>query len=139
QCKNDKVRQPDGLHSIISTPVLKERYLHGMCAFGGLRCLKVDTGERLCETYADTTGKKTFFGTAFLVPQGDRFLLFNEQGDLIIAKLTPQGYAEIDRAHLLEPTLTSRGRDVVWSHPAFAQRCVYVRNDREIVCVSLAA
>ena len=56
----------------------------------------------------------------------------------ILAKLTPKGYEEISRAHLLEPTLFSRGRDVVWSHPAFANRCVYVRNDKEIICVSLA-
>ena len=31
------------------------------------------------------------------------------------------------------------GRAVVWSHPAFANRCVYARNDKEIACVSLAA
>jgi hypothetical protein len=28
---------------------------------------------------------------------------------------------------------------VVWSHPAFAGRCVFARNDKELVCVSLAA
>jgi hypothetical protein len=27
---------------------------------------------------------------------------------------------------------------VVWSHPAFADRCVFARNDAELVCVSLA-
>jgi hypothetical protein len=27
----------------------------------------------------------------------------------------------------------------VWSHPAFADRCALMRNDKEIVCVSLAA
>jgi len=26
----------------------------------------------------------------------------------------------------------------VWSHPAFANQCVFMRNDEEIVCVSLA-
>ena len=31
------------------------------------------------------------------------------------------------------------GRDVVWSHPAFAGRSVFARNDRELVCVPLAA
>jgi len=31
------------------------------------------------------------------------------------------------------------GRMVVWSRPAFANRCLYVRNNHEIVCVSLAA
>ena len=42
------------------------------------------------------------WGNAFLVPQGDRTVLFNEQGELILARLTPQGYEEIDRARILE-------------------------------------
>lgn len=29
-------------------------------------------------------------------------------------------------------------RDVVWCHPAFAERCMFVRNDEELICVSLA-
>ncbi len=81
------------------------------------------------------------WGNAFLVPQGDRTFLFNEKGDLIIARLTPKGYEEISRANILEPTNTMApppGRRVLWSHPAFANRCCYARNDREIVCVSLA-
>jgi len=28
---------------------------------------------------------------------------------------------------------------VVWSHPAFANKSMFARNDEEIVCVSLAA
>ena len=63
----------------------------------------------------------------------------NEAGDLIIAKLDPQGYHEISRTHLLEPTNTAAGRKVVWSHPAYADRCIFARNDHEIICVSLAA
>jgi hypothetical protein len=31
------------------------------------------------------------------------------------------------------------GRNVVWSHPAYADKCVFARNDKEIVCASLAA
>ena len=30
-------------------------------------------------------------------------------------------------------------RLVIWSHPAFADRCVFARSDEAIVCVSLAA
>ena len=71
--------------------------------------------------------------------QGDRFFLFNEKGQLIIAKLTPKGYEEIDRADILQPTNKALGRAVVWSHPAFANKSLYARNDKEIVCVSLAA
>ena len=31
------------------------------------------------------------------------------------------------------------GRPVVWSHPAFARKCVFARNDKKLVCISLAA
>jgi hypothetical protein len=39
--------------------------------------------------------------------------------------------------HVLEPTSSSFGRDVVWSCPAFADGCAFVRNDEEVVCVGL--
>ena len=55
------------------------------------------------------------------------------------AKLTPEKYQELSRARLIEPDNRDPGRHVVWSHPAFANKCIYVRNDKEIVCVSLAA
>ncbi len=69
-----------------------------------------------------------------------RVWMFNEQGELIIADLSPSGYTEIDRAKLLEPTrdqLPSRRGGVCWSHPAFANGCVFVRSDKELVCASL--
>ena len=40
---------------------------------------------------------------------------------------------------LIEPTQKALRRMVVWSHPALANRCVYARNDREIVCADLSA
>ena len=93
----------------------------------------------LWETFQATTGKSERWGNAFLIRQADRFWLFNEQGDLILARLTPSGYHEIGRTHLLDPTNEDPRRPVVWSHPAFANRSVYARNDRELVCVNLAA
>src|SRR5438132_13672546 len=43
------------------------------------------------------------------------------------------------QAPLWDPSNPAFGREVVWSHPAFANRSVYARNDKEIICVSLAA
>lgn len=137
--KTVKATRPIGLHSLMSTPVIKDGYIYGVCANGELRCCDVKTGDQLWETYAAVAGKKADCGTAFLIPQGDRFVLFNDNGELILANLTPKGYAEIDRAQILEPVEASRGRQVVWAHPAFANRCVYARNNKEMVCVSLAA
>jgi outer membrane protein assembly factor BamB len=73
------------------------------------------------------------------VKNGDRFFIFKEEGELVIAKLTPKGYEEIDRCKLVAPTNSVNGRDVVWSHPAFANKCIFARNDKEIICASLAA
>ena len=139
QSKKASERDTDALHTVMSTPFLEDGYIYGVCSYGQLRCLKADTGERVWETFAATTGDKPArWANAFLVKNGDRFFLFNEKGDLIIAKLSPAGYEEISRAHLLDPTNADPGRPVVWSHPAFANRSVYARNDREIVCVSVA-
>ena len=113
-----------------------------MCSYGELRCLSVKDGKRIwSDQRATGSPSPERWANAFLVPQGDRFFLFNELGDLIIARLTPKGYDEVSRAHILEPTngmAPPSGRRVVWSHPAFANKSVYARNDKEIVCVSLA-
>jgi outer membrane protein assembly factor BamB len=136
-----KVNEKDTTHlnAVMCTPFLEDGYIYGVCSYGQLRCLKMETGERIWETFqATTSGEPVRWANAFIVKNGDRFFLFNEKGDFIIAKLSPRGYEEISRAHLLEPTNKDCGRPVVWSHPAFANRHVYARNDKEIICVDLA-
>ena len=61
--------------------------------------------------------------------------------ELILTQLNAEGYHELARAGLLEPTLEQgpRGRAVTWSHPAFAYRHIFARSDRELVCADLAA
>lgn len=131
--------KPESLSSIMPTPVIKDGHVYGVCAFGELRCLDAATGKQLWQTYAATGGKRTDCGTAFLIEQGDRFVIFNDAGDLILANLSPAGYHEIGRTHIIDPVQFARNRHVVWSHPAFAHRCVFARNDKEIICVSMAA
>ena len=127
------------LNAVMCTPFLEDGHIYGLCSYGQLRCVKMETGERLWETFqATTSGEPVRWANAFIVKNGARFFLFNEKGDLIIAKLSPRGYEEISRAHLLEPTGTAAGRSVLWSHPAFASRRMYARNDKEIICVDLA-
>jgi outer membrane protein assembly factor BamB len=141
RAQSELPQRTDTLHSIISTPVLKDGTIYGVGSYGELRGLRTEDGKRLWMSLQPTCpdGKPTRWANAFLIPQGDRFFLPNEKGDLIIARLSPKGYEEIDRAHILEPTGKAMGRRVVWSHPAFANKCMFARNDKEIVCVSLAA
>ncbi len=138
QSKKVSEKDTDGLHSVMATPLIESGYIYSPCSYGQFRCLKLETGDRLWETFAPTSGKSERWGNAFVVKNGDRAFLFNEQGDLIIAKLTPEKYEEISRARLLQPDNRDPRRLVVWSHPAFANRSVYARNDHELVCASLA-
>jgi outer membrane protein assembly factor BamB len=129
--------ETDKLHSIMPTPIFTKSHIFGVCSYGQLRCLNAQTGERVWETFK-ATGKGRWWN-AFLIPHEDRCFLHNEQGDLIIARLTADGYDEISRAKLIEPTREVRRRMTIWSHPAFAMKSVFARNDKEIVRVNLAA
>lgn len=133
-------RNTAALHAVMCTPVIQDQMIYGVCSYGQLRGLRLQTGERLWETLAATSGADgpVRWANAFIVSNRDRYFLFNEKGDLIIAHFTPQGYQEVSRAHVIDPTNTDPGRAVVWSQPAFAGRCVFVRNDKELVCASLA-
>jgi len=139
--QSEQPDRTDTLNSIMPTPFIRDGYIYGVCSYGELRCLRAKDGKRIWMTLQATGARDESerWANAFLVEQGERFFLFNEKGDLLIARLTPKGYEPIDRAHILEPTGKAAGRAIVWTHPAFANKAMYVRNDKEIVCVSLAA
>lgn len=134
---SDSEKNTDGLHPIMMTPVFNGTHIYGVCSYGQLRCLDASNGRRLWET-EKATGKGRWWN-AFIIPHEDRYFLHNEQGDLIIANLTPKGYEEISRAKLIEPTRRVQRRMTIWSHPAFALKSVFARNDKEIVRVDLSA
>jgi outer membrane protein assembly factor BamB len=131
-------RQTAALHCMISTPVFDGDYVYGVDSYGQMRCLDAETGERIWESQEAVP--KDRWSNIHMVRHGDRYVMFNERGELIFARLSPQGYDEISRAKLIEPTrvqLNQRG-GVCWSHPAYANRHVFARNDEELVCASLA-
>ena len=106
------------------------------------RCLVAATGDRVWETQ-DATSERARWASAFIVQHEDRVFINNDRGDLIIARLTPEGYEEIDRTPLIAPTSRPGNRreltHVNWSHPAYANRHIIARNDEEIISASLAA
>jgi outer membrane protein assembly factor BamB len=134
-------RQTDSLHAMISTPYLEGDYVYGVDSYGQLRCLDAETGDRIWEDLTAVPTER--WATIHMVRNGDRMWMFNERGQLLIGRLSPDGFREISRTQLIEPTtgqLPSRSRGgVCWSHPAYAYRHIFARNDRELVCASLAA
>ena len=136
--------ETEGLHALITTPIVSGEHVYGVGSYGELRGLDARTGERLWMSGEMTAQAR--WGTAFMVRHDDRYFVSNDQGYLIIARFTPEGYVELDRTMLLEAT-SSAGfgpqrrfdRLVSWAHPAFANRHVVQRNDREVIRASLAA
>ncbi|MFO0803569.1 MAG: PQQ-binding-like beta-propeller repeat protein [Gemmataceae bacterium] len=137
----------DGVYPVNMTPFVEAGTVYSADQPGTFRAVDLKTGERKWDTFKPIFGEekpadfKAPAATAFIVKNSTNglFYLFAETGDLAIAKLSPKGYDELGRVHLLEPMCTAlNGRKAVWSHPAFADRCVFARNDKHLVCVPLA-
>lgn len=122
----------------ISTPQFTdEKHFYGVLLDGNLACLDAESGDQVWATTEPTVKNR---GNAHFTANGDRTFLFNQSGHLILAKLTPKGYQELGRTLLVEPTAGYRpSGPLTWAHPAYANKCVFARNDRELVCASLAA
>jgi outer membrane protein assembly factor BamB len=118
-----------------STPVLSGDHVYSARSSGELVCLEAATGRQVWQTNSVTDLKSG--ASIHLTPASPGMFLFNDQGELILAKLTPQGYREISRGLLVKPT-SSMGNDKrAWVPPAYANGHVFARNDEEIVCADL--
>jgi outer membrane protein assembly factor BamB len=139
--KSSNEIQTDGLHAVITTPVVIGDYIYGLCSYGQFRCLRAKTGERVWETLA-VTKENARWASGLIVRHGDRLFINNDRGDLIIVNPSPDGYKEISRTTLIKPTSPPGNRremvNVNWSQPAYANKHIYARNDEEILCASLA-
>lgn len=133
-----KDRGASGISPVNVQPFAADGVLYGFDQKGVLRAVELPSGKKLWETSQPVSERPVNSGTAFMVQQGDRHWLFTDAGDLVIGKITREGFTELDRAHVIEPTNVAFGRDVVWSMPAFANRRVYLRNDAECVCLELS-
>jgi outer membrane protein assembly factor BamB len=122
-----------------STPLLQDGLVFSPTSKGQLLCLDAATGKQLWQ--ADRVSESKSGASIHLtsVPSIRGALLFTDRGDLVLSRLTAAGYQEISRFHLLEPTSDFGSRKMAWVPPSYANRCVFARNDKELVCASLAA
>jgi outer membrane protein assembly factor BamB len=125
----------DALQCVINTPIIKDDFIYGVDSYGEMRCLKLSNGDRVWEDL--TVVKKDRWASIHFIDHGEQTWMFNEHGELLISQLSPKGLTIISRARLIEPTtgqLNRKGVGVAWSHPAFANRHVFARNDKQLVC-----
>src|SRR5207253_6798941 len=108
-----KVLWPDSkaparrVFSNTSTALFRGDYLFSAKSSGELICLEAATGKQVWESAKVTDLKNG--ASIHLTANGNSVLLYTDKGELIRAQLTAQGYKEISRVALLEPTLSFAG------------------------------
>jgi outer membrane protein assembly factor BamB len=118
-----------------STPLIQGDHVYSARSDGELVCLDIQTGRQLWEVKGLTQSGSGASIHMTAHPGGS--FLFTDQGELIRARLTPEGFRKIGQTPLIQPTWEFGARHAVWSSPAFANGRVFVRNDKEILCASL--
>ncbi len=136
QRSGESERKTDALHCVMNTPIILGEYIYGVDSYGELRCLDFNTGDRIWED--QTAVKRNRWANIHFIKHENKVWMFNEQGELIISELSPLGFKEISRAKLIEPTKKQLPRGVTWTHPAFANKHIFIRNDNKLICANLS-
>jgi len=69
------------------------------------------------------------FGSGTVTLAGEHLLVLKEGGELLVAAATPKAFQPVAKAQIVPGTLRA--------YPALAQGRLYVRNDNNLVCISL--
>ncbi|MCA9432028.1 MAG: alcohol dehydrogenase, partial [Candidatus Omnitrophica bacterium] len=121
------VYENENMNNHFANSVLVDGWLYG---FDGqmhkgpvpLKCLNAETGENVWQTERVLNGA--------LIVANETMIILTENGELVTAKASPDGYAEISRAQVL-------GRKA-WTMPVLAEGKIYCRNAKgDVVCVSV--
>ena len=121
------------------SPVFQDDHHYYSALSDDLCCFEVSSGNQLWTAKGVSAGH----GNAMfqMTVNGDRVFILNEDGQLILARLSPAHYEELGRTTLLEPTKgtwTPTGdRPKIWAQAAYANGHIFARSDQEIVCASL--
>jgi outer membrane protein assembly factor BamB len=113
----------DHLYMVVGVNPLTINPLKKVKTSASLRCIDSRTGKELW--------KKPDVGTyhATLLRTGDnKLLMLEEAGDLVLVDPNPEEYRELARSKICGDT---------WVHPALADGRLYVRDNKELVCVQL--
>lgn len=110
------------------TSILHDGKLYGLDNVGSagpvthLACIDAATGKSVWE--------QPRFGKSNLISADGKLIFSTMQGELVLAKVTPEGYREIGRMEVLGTTRQA---------PSLSDGRVYLRDGAEIVCVDLRA
>lgn len=108
------------------TSVLLDGYLYGFDNVGSagpvthFNCVDISTGKKVWQQQR--------FGKGNLIAADGKLWISTMKGELVVARASPKAYEEIGRATVIGPTRQA---------PALAGGMLYLRDDREIVCIDV--
>lgn len=126
----EEVWKSNGTSSVLrsewQTPVLLDGHLYGLDNIGSagpvthLTCVKAATGERVWQ--------QPRFGKSNLIAADGKLLFSTMAGELVMVRATPAGFQELGRKQVLGATRQA---------PSLASGLLYLRDDKEIVCLDI--
>jgi outer membrane protein assembly factor BamB len=124
------------LRGLMSQPLYRDGCVYSIDHGHGLTCFELATGKKLWDDSHQMTPRgRNPQATLVWLGDADRTIILNELGDLILARLNPDGYHEQSRTNII----AAKEGAPIWAHPAYAGDRVYARSDSEIVCARLTA
>jgi len=111
----------------LATPVVVDGHLYSLGANRDYVCVDATTGALKWSQVGFGLGKKDYASTIVV---GKNLLALTEDGTLLLLAATPEKYTELGRIQVCGNT---------WSHPAFADGKLYVRDGRSLQCLDLGA
>jgi len=119
------------LRGLMSQPLTRDGHVYLLDKQYGLTCFELATGTKRWDDGNQLTPRgRNPQATLVWLGDNNRIIALNAEGELVLARLSPERYVETSRTKIIGPT---------WAHPAYAGDCVYARDDQELVCVSLLA
>ena len=117
--------------------MIRGNHVYGIGSYGEARCLDLKSGERLWEDLSLVPPER--WANVHLVNQGSQTWGFNETGELLLGKFTPEGYLDQGRVRVIDPVKISPNprNGVNWAHPAFSGSYVFVRSDSRLICIQI--
>ena len=108
---------------------------------GAFRCLSFLTGEeqwsngarnerRRLDQQSDQPLAEQSIGQASVLFADGKLILFNDTGELILARANPERYEPLERVRVL-------GGEIVWTQPMLYRGRLYLRNHSHVACLDL--
>jgi outer membrane protein assembly factor BamB len=111
-----------GMKNHFNSSILYEGHLYGFDN-ATLKCLDASTGEE--------KWRKTGYGKGSLILADGNLIVLSERGQLVLVSASPAEYKENGNAQVLQGKC--------WTHPSLSAGKLYLRNQKELICLDLAS